>query len=55
MIRIKCEKLLNLDKRSKSDPFAVIWLLPNGQLKKTKLGSTEVVQDNLNPEFVKTI
>ena len=55
LLRIKCEKLLNLDSRSKSDPFAIIWLLPHGNLKKTKIGVTEVIQDNLNPEFVKLI
>lgn len=45
--------LPNLDQRSKTDAFCVLWELKGNQ--KQKRGQTEVVLDNLNPQFVSTI
>ena len=46
----KCEDLPNMDTFSKSDPFCVLYKLTNGQW--NLQGKTEVIHDNLNPEFV---
>lgn len=42
-----------MDTFSKSDPFCVLYKL-NGQ-RWDMLGKTEVIHDNLNPEFVKKV
>lgn len=47
------EKLPNLDKSSKSDPMLVLWQEDNGR--KKFLGQTEVVADNLSPQWVTSI
>ena len=48
-----CTKLLNLDKLSKSDPFLIlstITVQDSGNEAWLKLGRTEVIDDNLNPQ-----
>ena len=53
-INFSCSSLVNMDSRSKSDPFIVLWeMKPNKS--KSRIGSTEVVVDSLNPEFVTEI
>ena len=52
-LTFSCADLPNLDSGSKTDPFLVLWQL-NGK-QKQRLGQTEVIADNLNPEFVKEI
>ena len=49
----KCEELPNMDTMSYSDPF-VVFFKQSGNLWQ-KIGITEVIHDNLNPEFVKKI
>ena len=45
--------LPNLDVGSKTDPFIVLWEVKGNQ--KIQVGKSEVVADNLNPEWVKNI
>ena len=45
--------LPNLDVGSKTDPFVVVWEMRGNQ--KVQVGRTEVIADNLNPEWVKNI
>ena len=49
----KCEELPNLDTFSKSDPFIVMYKQVGNRW--SMIGKTEVIHDNLNPEFVKKI
>jgi Ca2+-dependent lipid-binding protein len=53
ILNLEGVKLANMDKDSKSDTFAVLFELVKGQ--KVKLGSTEVINDNLNPKWVQAI
>ena len=55
ILNFSCKDLPNLDKGSKSDTFCVLWQLKGKQGTKQKLGMTECIQDNLNPDFVQTI
>ena len=50
-LSIRCTKLRDTDRLSKSDPMAVVSIKKNGVW--TKVGSTEVISNNLNPAFVK--
>jgi len=43
-----------MDKATKTDSFVVLWKVGK-QGTKQMLGKTEMIPDNLNPEFVKTI
>jgi len=52
-LRFEAENLKNLDCGTKSDPFVVLWSIQDGR--KTRLGETEVMADNLNPKWVKAI
>ena len=54
ILRFKCHNLPNLDKGSKSDAFCVLWLIDK-QARKIKLGQTELIANNLNPEFLTEI
>ena len=45
--------LPNMDSGSKTDPFVVLWELQGNQ--KRQVAMTEVIADNLNPEWVKNI
>ena len=49
-LSIRCTKLRDTDRLSKSDPMAVVSIKKNGVW--TKVGSTEVISNNLNPAFV---
>jgi len=49
---ISCRKLKNMDIFSKSDPQVRLYTLDNG--KWNMLGSTEMIKDNLNPNFSKS-
>jgi len=49
-LTFRCSDLPNLDRNSKTDAFCVLWDISGRQ--KRKIGETEVVADNLNPEFV---
>ena len=48
-LTIGCKKLRNADTFSKSDPFVVLFSFENN--KWHEIGRTEVIMDNLNPEF----
>jgi len=50
-ISINCDKLINKDLVSKSDPFCVM-LQSHAPNQWTETGRTEVVQDSLSPKFV---
>ena len=52
-IGFKCEQLPNMDTFSKSDPFCVLYKKTNNKWQ--EIGKTELINDNLNPEFVKKI
>ncbi|CAD8128603.1 unnamed protein product [Paramecium sonneborni] len=49
---ISCRGLANMDTFSKSDPFVIIYVKRNNQW--SEMGRTEIIQDNLNPNFAKT-
>jgi len=42
-----------MDKGSCTDPFLVLWELIGNQ--KKQIGSTELIADSMNPEWVKSI
>jgi hypothetical protein len=45
--------LPNMDVHSLTDAFVVVWLVSGQRL--VKVGQTEVVADNLNPQFLTTV
>ena len=49
---LSCRKLTDLDVISKSDPFIKVFLTYRGATK--TLGQTEILKNNLNPDFAKT-
>lgn len=46
-----CKKLKDLDLLSKSDPQIVVFIKQGNQTQWVKVGETEVMKNNLNPEF----
>jgi len=56
-IHISCKNLQDKDVLSKSDPLAVLFVERNNNGSKSwiEFGRTEVIQNNLNPEFSKSI
>ena len=53
-LAFKATTLPNMDTFSKSDPFCVLYKLDTSNRWK-EIGKTEVIHDNLNPEWVKKI
>ena len=53
-LRISCRNLTDLDVFSKSDPCVMVEELFAGN-RTTKLGQTETVKNNLNPDFTKAV
>lgn len=49
-IGFKCENLPNMDTMSYSDPFCVLFKQAGNMWQ--QIGKTEIIHDNLNPEFV---
>ncbi len=55
-LTISCRNLKNLDITSKSDPKCEIYLRDGGKASKWMLiGETEIVNNNLNPDFSKQL
>lgn len=52
-LTISCRNLLNLDITSKSDPFCIVKMKETWQDAYFEVGRTEIIKDNLNPEWVK--
>ena len=52
-IGFSCENLPNMDTTSESGPFVVLYKKINREWK--QIGNTEIIHDNLNPQFVKKI
>ena len=52
LLTFACKKLPNMDVGSLTDPFCVLYHLKGKTKEKVRLGNTELIQDNLNPEFV---
>ena len=50
-LSIECVGLRDMDTFSKSDPMCVAYTLEGGRW--TRLGSTEIIWDNLNPKWAK--
>lgn len=50
---LSCKNLLNLDLMSKSDPFCIVQMKESWQNNFFEVGRTEMIDDNLNPEWVK--
>ncbi|KPA85388.1 copine i-like protein [Leptomonas pyrrhocoris] len=48
-VYVKCNKLKDTDVTSKSDPYAVLYDTTNGG--RIRVGQTEVLKNNLNPQF----
>ena len=53
-LTFSASSLPNMDSGSKTDPFVVLWEL-HGNGQKKQVGTSEVIADNLNPEWVKNI
>ena len=53
LLSFSCKDLPNLDAKSKSDCFVVLFFM-KGE-KKIKLGETECIYDSLEPEFIQPI
>lgn len=54
-LSISCTNLLDLDMISKSDPQVIVYMKDTWQQKYFEVGRTEIIDDNLNPHFVKKI
>lgn len=50
-LRVSCRSLRDLDTFSKSDPFVTLHLKDNITGSWNKVGETEVLKNNLNPNF----
>ena len=50
-LSLTCKDLLNSDLRSNSDPFIVVSTFEGNRW--VEIGRTEVIEDDLNPEFAK--
>uniref|UniRef100_A0A6B2L0E4 C2 domain-containing protein n=1 Tax=Arcella intermedia TaxID=1963864 RepID=A0A6B2L0E4_9EUKA len=51
----ECKQLADLDTLSKSDPQIIIYTKTDTNSNWTEIGKTEIVYDNLNPKFSKSI
>ena len=54
ILNLSCNNLVNMDKKSKTDAFCIVWDITKSDDKK-KVGRTELIADNLNPQFVTAI
>jgi hypothetical protein len=52
-LSIACRHLINADTFSKSDPMVIVYERNDWQDKYYEIGRTEMISDNLNPDFVK--
>jgi len=52
-LSVSCKNLVDKDLFSKSDPFVVLFQTIPGTGRRTEIGRTETVKDDLNPEFQK--
>ncbi|XP_013408869.1 copine-8 isoform X2 [Lingula anatina] len=52
-ISVSCRNLHDMDVFSKSDPLCVLYVKDRGSERYRELGRTEVIWNNLNPDFVK--
>ena len=52
-IFISCRKLKDLDLMSKSDPYVTVSIRDSKSQHYSMIGKTEVVMNNLNPDFTK--
>ncbi|XP_040214969.1 copine-9 isoform X2 [Rana temporaria] len=52
-ITVSCRSLLDMDTFSKSDPVVVLYLQGIGNKEWTEFGRTEVIDNTLNPDFVR--
>ena len=52
---VACKNLKNLDLLSKSDPKCIVYLRTNNTSAWTRIGVTETIKDNLNPDFTTLI
>ncbi|XP_054166556.1 copine-8-like [Oppia nitens] len=52
-LSIACRNLINADILSKSDPQVIVFIRNDWQERYYELGRTEMIADNLNPDFVK--
>ncbi|XP_052824651.1 copine-8 isoform X2 [Octopus bimaculoides] len=52
-LSVSCRKLIDADVFSKSDPMCVLFTQDPGSKKWTEFGRTEIIWNNLNPDFVK--
>lgn len=54
LLSLACRNLKDLDTFSKSDPEVHVFLKEARSLKYTFVGKTEMILNNLNPDFTKT-
>ncbi|KAM5148507.1 copine-9 [Mantella aurantiaca] len=52
-ITVSCRSLLDMDTFSKSDPVVVLYIQGIGNKEWTEFGRTEVIDNTLNPDFVR--
>jgi hypothetical protein len=50
-----CRELVDLDTFSLSDPQVIMYMKDTKQTSWNEIGRTEIIWNNLNPNFVKTI
>lgn len=50
---LSCRNLLNMDVLSKSDPYCIVSMKEPWQERYFEVGRTEIIYDNLNPEWAK--
>jgi copine 5/8/9 len=52
-LSVSCRKLVDMDVFSKSDPMCVLFVKEPGRNEWREFGRTEIVDNSLNPDFVK--
>jgi hypothetical protein len=55
VLRFSCKNLIDMDTFSKSDPMVVVYMKSGGEHSYSEVGRTEMIKDNLNPRFVKSL
>jgi hypothetical protein len=54
LLSLACRNLVDLDLLSKSDPIIHVFLRDSKNKNYTLIGKTEMILNNLNPDFTKT-
>lgn len=55
VLYLSCRKLKDLDILSKSDPQVEVFLKDKSSEHWSSIGKTEIIKNNLNPDFIKSL